>query len=204
VSDRGQTLTLSAHAEVTEVALLASPPMEADQLESAVTLFLTGQPELEAAHWELYPERVEENIPLSITLLYPFAPPNEVDAHLETLTSFFAARPSLAFDLVRLAEFPGAGIYAVPEPDDELRATMRALWARFPEFPPYGRPSTDPPPHASLGRLAADPDPDTLLARAEQLVGALLPAGFVVGEATLMGMHELHRWQVRATFPFAG
>jgi hypothetical protein len=35
--------------------------------QSAVTLFLTGQPELEAAHRELYPERVEENIPLSST-----------------------------------------------------------------------------------------------------------------------------------------
>ena len=177
--------------------------MEARALESAVTVFLTGQPELEAAHWELYPERVEENIPLSITLLYPFAPPEEVDAHLDALRSFFGARPPLAFELVRLAEFPGSGIYAVPEPDEELRATMRALWARFPEYPPYGRPGTDPPPHASLGRHAADPDPDTLAARVEQRIGPLLPAGFGVREATLMEMHEPDRWHVRATFPFS-
>jgi 2'-5' RNA ligase superfamily len=173
------------------------------QLQSALTLFLTGNPELEAAHWGLYPERVEENIPLSLTRLYPFAPPEEVEQHVGTLREFFAARRPLAFSLVRLEEFPGAGIYAVPEPDEELRATMRALWARFPQYPPYGRPATDPPPHASLGRYAADPDPDTLMARAEVHVGPLLPAPFVVREATLMETHEPDRWHVRTTFPFA-
>jgi len=172
-------------------------------LQSAITLFLTGRPELEAAHWELYPERIDENIPLSLTLLYPFAPPVEVEQHVDALTSFFAGRPPLEFSLVRLAEFPGAGIYAVPEPDDDLRATMRALWARFPDYPPYGRPGSDPPPHASLGRFAADPDPDTLVARAEQHVGPLLPASFAVREATLMEMYEPDRWRVRTTFPFA-
>jgi len=172
------------------------------ELQSAITLFLTGQPELEAAHRELYPERVDEDIPLSLTLLYPFAPPDEVAQHFPALREFFAGRPPLEFSLVRLAEFPGAVVYAVPEPDDELRATMRALWARFPENPPYGRPGTDPPPHATLGRFAADPDPDTLMTRAESRVGHLLPAPFVVREATLMEMHEPDRWRVRTSFPF--
>ena len=45
------------------------------KLETAVTLFLSDQaPELARAHDELYPERVGEHIPLSLTLLYPFAP----------------------------------------------------------------------------------------------------------------------------------
>ncbi|HEX3455071.1 MAG TPA: 2'-5' RNA ligase family protein [Gaiellaceae bacterium] len=170
-------------------------------LQSALTLFLTGQPELEAAHWELYPERVDENIPLSLTLLYPFAPPDEAEQFFGMLSDFFAGRPPLSFDLVRIAESSG-GIYAVPEPDDELRATMRALWALFPQFTPYGQPGTDPPPHASLGRFAADPDPDTLVARAEARVGQLLPAHFDVHEVTLMEMHEPDRWHVRVTFPF--
>jgi hypothetical protein len=172
------------------------------RLESALTLFLTGQPELEAAHWELYPERVGENIPLSLTLLYPFAPPDEAEQHFAELREFFAARPPLGFSLVRLAEFSGSGLYLVPEPDDDLRATMRALWALFPQYPPYGKPGTDPPPHASIGRFAADPDPDTLVARAEKRLEPLLPAPFVVREATLMEMYEPDRWRVRTTFPF--
>jgi hypothetical protein len=174
------------------------------ELQSAITLFLTGQPELEAAHDELYPERVDEKIPLSLTLLYPFGTPAESEQHFDALRDFFAARPPLEFSLVRLADFPGMVVYAVPEPDEELRATMRALWARFPEYPPYGRPGSDPPPHATLGRFAADPDPDTLMARAEARVGPMLPAPFVIREATLMEMHEPDRWRVRATFPFGG
>jgi hypothetical protein len=173
-------------------------------LQSALTLFLTGRPELEAAHWELYPERVDEGIPLSLTLLYPFAPPDEAAQHFDGLREFFASRSPLSFDLVRIAEFPNAGIYAVPEPADELRATMRALWASFPEYPPYGEPGADPAPHASLGRFAADPDPETLVARAEARVGPLLPAHFDVREATLMEMHEPDRWRVRTTFAFGG
>jgi hypothetical protein len=173
-------------------------------LQSALTLFLTGQPELEASHFELYPERVDENIPLSLTLLYPFAPPDEAEQHFGTLREFFASQPPLSFDLVRIAEFPDAGIYAVPEPDDGLRSTMRALWALLPQYPPYGKPGTDPPPHASLGRFAADPDPDTLVTRAEARVGPLLPAHFDVHEATLMEMHEPDRWRVRTAFPLGG
>jgi hypothetical protein len=92
----------------------------------------------------------------------------------------------------------------VPEPDEELRATMRALWALLPDYPPYGRPGTDPPPHASLGRFAADPDPATLRARVEERVGPLLPASFTIREATLMEMFDPDRWQVRTTFPFGG
>jgi hypothetical protein len=170
-------------------------------LQSALTLFLTGQPELEAAHWELYPERVDENIPLSLTLLYPFASPDEVEPHVDTLRGFFAERPPLEFSLVRLTEFPGSGIYLVPDPDEELRATMRALWALFPQYPPYGRPAADPPPHASIGRFAADPDPETLVSRAEARLGPLLPAPFDVREVTLMEMVEPDRWHVRTEFP---
>jgi hypothetical protein len=81
---------------------------------------------------------------------------------------------------------------------------MRALWARFPQYPPYGKPGTDPPPHASLGRFAADPDPGTLVARAEARVGPLLPAHFDVREVTLMEMYEPDRWRVRTTFPLEG
>jgi len=179
--------------------------MARGDLETAVTLFLTGAPELEAAHWELYPERVDEGIPLSITLLYPFVPRESLDeAHLDALTPFFRPRSPLEFDLARVDEFSGAVVYGVPEPEEELRTTMRALWAQFPEYPPYGRPGTDPPPHASLGRFAADPDPDTLRARVDERVGPLLPVSFVVREATLMEMFEPDRWQVRATFPFGG
>ena len=88
------------------------------KLETAVTLFLAEQaPELARAHDELYPERVGEHIPLSLTLLYPFAPRDELnESHLEKLRDFFASRPPLSFDLARVTQWEAAAPYTAPPP----------------------------------------------------------------------------------------
>ena len=171
-------------------------------METAVSLLLADQnAALAAAHDALYPERVDERIPLSITLLYPFVPRESLrEEHNETLRAFFAERSPLTFDFARLAEFPGAVVYAIPEPDDELRATMHALWALFPDCPPYGRPGFDPPPHATLARREG-PYSRTLDEVARRLEG-LLPTRFFATEATLMEEYDPERWRVRDTFPF--
>ena len=145
---------------------------------------------------------VDEHIPLSLTLLYPFAPRAELnESHLEKLRDFFASRPRLAFDLARVTQWEGAGaVYGVPEPDQELRATMRALWALFPEYPPYGG-ANDPPPHASL-TLDGGADPATLQASVEKRLEGLLPAHFEMDEAVLMAEYEPDVWGAIHTFPF--
>jgi 2'-5' RNA ligase len=177
---------------------------QSGSLETFVTLVLAdASPALAEAHDELYPMRVGEGIPLSLTLLYPFVPRDELrDEHLETLRGFFAARRPLEFDLVRLAEFPGAVIYAVPEPEDELRATMRALWALFPDYPPYGKPGNDPPPHATLALLGDDPA--AVREAARKRVEPLLPVRCLAREASLFEEYEPDRCRVRETFPFRG
>jgi len=173
-------------------------------LETFITLILEHtDPALAEAHRELYPERVPEQIPLSLTLLYPWIPAESVTKEdVDELRSFFGTRPALEFELSRLAEFPGAVVYAVPDPDDELRATMRALWTLYPEYPPYGREGNDPPPHATLGRLEGDYA--ITLEAAKDRVEGMLPVHCVVHEATLMEEYELDRCRVRETFPFGG
>jgi hypothetical protein len=170
-------------------------------VETAVTLFLADQaPELAKAHDELYPERIPENIPLSVTLLYPFAPREELtDEHLQMLRRFFASRQPLSFDIARVAQWPDGGraVYGVPEPEEALRSTMRALWELFPEFPPYGG-ADDPPPHASL-TLVGD---DETVARVEARLNRVLPVHFDVDEAVLMEEAEPEVWRVRETFQF--
>ncbi len=171
-------------------------------LESCVTLLLADQaPELAAAHDELYPERIPENIPLSVTLLYPFVPAASLDdSTLAGLREFFGTRPVFSFGIARVAQWEGGGaVYGVPEPDDELRATMRALWARYPEYPPYGEVGSDPPPHASL-TLDGGGDPDTLRARVEQRLDDVLPVRFEIREAALIEEVEPDRFRLRETF----
>ena len=69
-------------------------------LETFITLVLEHvDAELAQAHRELYPERIPEQIPLSLTLLYPWIPAEEVgDADLAKVRAFFASRPVLEFD----------------------------------------------------------------------------------------------------------
>jgi hypothetical protein len=54
-------------------------PGAAGELETFLTLLLADQaPSLAQAHDELYPVRVGEGIPLSLTLLYPFVPRDSI------------------------------------------------------------------------------------------------------------------------------
>jgi hypothetical protein len=170
-------------------------------MDSAVTLFLADQaPELAKAHDELYPERIPENIPLSITLLYPFAPREELtDEQLQMLRRFFSARRPLSFDIARVAQWSegSRAVYGVPDPEEAVRSTMRALWELFPEYPPYGG-ADDPPPHASLTLVGDDKTLDEVEARLD----GVLPVHFDVDEAVLMEEAEPDVWRVRETFPF--
>lgn len=173
-------------------------------LETVVTLVLEHcDPELSQAHRELYPERLDEHIPFSMTLLYPWLPVDEVsDEELERLRAFFAEQPPLEFELVRVTEFPDAVAYAEPKPDEQLRSTMRALWALYPQCPPYRQPGSDPPPHATLARYAGPGN--VTFEQAKARVEPLLPVRCRVEEATVLEEYEPDRVRPRATFPFGG
>lgn len=170
------------------------------ELETFLTLILADQnPELAQAHDELYPERVPEGIPLSLTLLYPFAAPSQVEQHYETLRRFFGSYEPFDFRLARLEQWDESGaVYAAPEPEQPLRDLMRALWQLFPQFPPYGV-GGDPPPHASLTDPVAG-DRAAARARVEQRLAGLLPAPFHITEVTLMEEFAPDRCRVTRTF----
>jgi 2'-5' RNA ligase len=170
------------------------------ELETYLTLALADQsPALAAAHDEVYPERVPEQIPLSVTLLYPFATRSEVQLYREQLASFFASQPPFDLELARLAQWEESGaVYAVPEPDHPLRDMMRALWRLFPQFPPYGEEGSDPPPHASLTYTGGE-DRTATLERVERRLEGLLPARFHISEVALMEETAPDRWSLRET-----
>jgi hypothetical protein len=176
--------------------------MEARPLETSITLVLEHvDPELARAHRELYPERIPEQIPFSLTLLYPWLPAARVtESDVERLRTYFGTCPALEFDLTRVTEFPGIVAYAVPEPDDELRALMRGLWKLYPECPPYGRPGSDPPPHATLTRY--ENPANASFEEAKKRVEPLLPVHCRVTEATLQEEYEPDRMRIGDTFPF--
>lgn len=193
---------MSEQNNAASLAIEAGHVMGGRPLETFITLILeNADRQLAQAHRELYPERIPEMIPLSMTLLYPWIDAEVVtESELEQLRGFFSERPRPDFELTHLAEFPDKVVYAAPEPDEALRSTMQAVWEMYPDYPPYGEPGSDPPPHCTLGRLEGDYA--ITFEQVAERVEPLLPVRCVVHEATLMEEFAPDRCRVRETFAF--
>ena len=143
---------------------------------------------------------VARGISFHITLLHPFAEREELtDALLEDVRSFFIAREPFEFELTRVAMWP-RDVYAVPEPDEALRACMQALHARFPHWPPYGGIHADVVPHATL---AEDLDAESVYPEIERRVAPYLPRRCQARDVVLLEEFEPDRWRERERFPLA-
>ena len=142
-------------------------------------------------------------VPFHVTLLYPFAPREELTDELRAdVRAFFAEQPPFEFALTRIAAWPRV-VYAVPEPDEELRQAMRELFARFPQWPPYGGdiPRDVVIPHATLGEDVDGPAVRDEIARR---LAPHLPKRYVIDEASLLEEHEPDRWRERERFRLGG
>ncbi len=106
-------------------------------------------PAIVDVHAELAPELRARGIPFHLTVLYPFAPPDEVDALLPPLEQVLARHTPFALELAGVGEWPGV-VYADPEPSELLRALLHDVWGALPAFPPYQGEHDDPHPHATI------------------------------------------------------
>ena len=168
-------------------------------LETAVAIVLDdARPQLEPVRTEFHARSVAAGIPLHVTLLYPFAPPEQVDE--PALAGFFADYASFTLTLAGLAEWPRV-VYAVPEPRDKLLAMMRALWALFPDYPPYAGEIAEPLPHASLAELEPGESLVKVVAGIRARTESLFPLTCEVRDVALLEEHEPERWRERRRFP---
>jgi 2'-5' RNA ligase len=170
-------------------------------VETALVLVLGDAAPFDSVRRDYAVETVAEGIPFHLTLLSPFAPREELsDPLLADVRAFFAEQAPLEFTLTRIAMWPRV-VYAVPEPDTELRACMRALFDRFPQYPPYGGEFAEVVPHATLGE---EVDAAAVRADVERRVAPHLPKQYRLDTATLLEEFAPHRWRERERFPLGG
>ncbi|HYZ78736.1 MAG TPA: 2'-5' RNA ligase family protein [Gaiellaceae bacterium] len=136
-------------------------------------------------------------IPLHITLLFPFG--RDEDG----VEEFFASWSPLGFSLTRVAEFP-AVLWLAPEPDDELRARILELYARFRQWPPYGGEFPEPIPHATVGKVPEGESQADVAAAVRAAADPLLPVSFELREAALLAESAPDRWYEVRRFAFRG
>jgi 2'-5' RNA ligase len=141
-------------------------------------------------------------MPAHITLLYPFKPPEEIDATvLAGLRQCFAPFAPLSFALAETRRFeaPDAVLWLAPEPVEAFRALTLAIWRRWPERPPYGGRHAGVIPHLCVAQVADPQRLDAIARRFAPEAAAVLPIRAMAAEVALMDARP-GRWQIRTTF----
>ena len=166
--------------------------------QTAIVIVLDEAPQLEPVRAEFHPDAVAMGIPLHVTLLVPFVPPDEVDeAELE---EFFTQFDGFTLTLTGLATWPGV-VYAVPEPRDQLLAIMHALFEKYPDFPPYECQIAEPEPHATLTELEPRESLEEVLDGIRARTESLFPLTCGIRDVALLEEYEPDRWRERRRFP---
>ncbi len=86
-------------------------------------------------------------------------------------------------------------VWLAPEPDEPLRALTAAVFAEFPETPPYGGEHNEPIPHLTVGH---DWPADVLTAAAAEITPRLPIRSRVRAVHLLVGSAEPDSWRVVA------
>jgi 2'-5' RNA ligase len=125
-------------------------------------------------------------VPAHVTVLFPFAPPDEVDeAGVAELT---AAHAAFAFELASVRCFGDEVTYLAPEPAAPFSALTDDAAARWPAYPPYEGVHDVVIPHLTVGLGVVEVD-------------VALPMRCFARELRLLEEAADGRWSTRASYP---
>jgi hypothetical protein len=174
-------------------------------VEPTESALIVAVPEAEPAVGALraaYDPAASWGVPAHVTVLYPFLPPDRLDPGvLAAVGATVAAVPAFDLVLARTRRFGDQVLWLAPEPDAPLRALTAAVWARFPQTPPYGGEFDDVIPHLTV----TDGQPPEVMETAAGRVAPWLPIRARVRSVRLItGRPQPDSWQTVAEFPLSG
>lgn len=158
-------------------------------------------PEAEAAvrhHRDLLDSSAPLGIPAHITVLYPFMPPDTIDAvALTKLGELFADVSPFSFQLHHTDWFGDEVLWLAPRDPGPFRALTRHVFRAYPAFPPFEGQLNDVVPHLTIGHG----HPLNDLRAAEKSVQASLPIEASAAAVTLLTQQPAGgHWAKTATF----
>jgi hypothetical protein len=156
------------------------------------TALIVAVPEAEPAVGALRLEHDSSaalGVPAHITILFPFAPPDELD--VTALAELFALFRPFDFVLDSVERFDDGPVWLHPRPSAPFEDLTAAVWQRWPAYPPYEGEHDEPIPHLTVSETPIE-------------VQVELPVACRSHEVTLIEESEADgRWSVRATFPLS-
>ena len=141
--------------------------------------------------------RAALGVPAHVTLLYPFAPADRVDAELEAVREVLSTAEPFDYRLDATGWFEPGVLWLAPRPADHFRDLTARLAERFPAYPPYEGAFDDPMPHLTVGD---SPAIDQLQA-AERDIATRLPIVASARSVRLMIEQADGGWRRAAEFP---
>jgi len=124
-------------------------------------------------------------VPAHVTILFPFAAPDDVDE--QAITEVLAPFAGFSFALDRVERFDEGPVWLHPEPSEPFAELTDAFAARWPEHPPYEGVHETVIPHLTLSVDPID-------------VQVAVPIDCVVQAVTLLEEDGDGRWSVRRRF----
>lgn len=148
-----------------------------------------------------YDPAAAAGMPAHVTVLYPFAPPDEIDTDvLAAVLDVVGDDPVFVARFHSIGTFPGGVLWLRPEPAEPFRRLTLLLAAAFPRFPPYGGAFPETVPHLTIGiDLPADAADEV-----HSELGPGVERHPIVTEVREVALHTRDtdgRWRRRAAIP---
>ncbi|HTU67192.1 MAG TPA: 2'-5' RNA ligase family protein [Steroidobacteraceae bacterium] len=165
------------------------------------TALICRVPEAEryiARYRDRYDPSARRNVPAHVTVLYPFMPPDQVDADvLATLAAIARAVPCFDYRLARTQRFPVA-LYLEPDPDAPHAGLTSSVYRAFPDYPPFEGKFASVVPHVTVAH-----GDEALLCEIEVELKIALPANGVQARCSELVLIENSsgRWEPMHVFP---
>jgi hypothetical protein len=126
-------------------------------------------------------------VPAHITILVPFAPPEEIDEG--ALAELFARFHPFEYLLDSVQRFDDGHVWLHPQPSAPFADLTAAVAQRWPDHPPYEGAFDEPIPHLTVSETPIE-------------LQVALPIACRAHEVTLIEEAEADgRWSVRRVFP---
>ena len=124
-----------------------------------------------------------------VTVLFPWVPPDRhTEEDLVRLAAAVASVPAFECLFQRSAWFDRDVVYLEPEPAEPFRALTRAVWAAFPDHPPYEGSYDEVTPHLTVGHAPLGTPED--LRAAEAALLPMLPVRTTVDHVSVLAGRE--------------
>lgn len=168
--------------------------------ESALVVLVPEADALVGAFRARHDPSAAAGMPAHVTLLYPFAPPEAIDAGMrDQLRGLFAPIASFAFALPAARRLGDSVLHLAPEPAEPFRQLTLAIWHRFPKAPPYGARHGDIVPHLTVAQIGDATTLDRVATEFDAAAAGRLPIAARARDVALMS-NRSGRWQVDTLF----